>query len=102
MPHQASGNTTAEEPTGLVAAVSYLLDVPAEIAPIKGPLAKVTVSMGMIITNPNDKFQNVKPVVSIEMPCSPDKVDAAFELSYGWVDDKLSEINQAVLAGWAG
>lgn len=56
--------------------------------------AKVVVSCGLTIAI--GKYEFARPTVTLELPCTAETKDEAFDVSYAWVSEKLAFMRQEI------
>lgn len=91
---QAKAILTMVASDGLPEMICMLQDGPPAKTSYNGPMARVKISIGIVIEL--TKYTNVKPTVELDIPVHPSKVNEGFDIAYAWCDEKLAAIRTEV------
>lgn len=67
-----------------------LSNLPAPAPGYTGMFNRVTYGMGATVNTGN--FENMRPFVQLEVMCTPDQRDAAYNEAFDWVDARITSL----------
>lgn len=63
-----------------------------EVQMFEDPPCNVGYSAGIVLPMPDNQYSNVKYQVSLNIPCSHDEIDEAYDYAEEWVDTRVNKL----------